>query len=269
MKRVLLAIIVLSVAFVSCNNNPTSEPTENNEQTSFWDKPSQLKHNFLLELKNNPENQDVILINFLSDYKEIVNEAYDTLTDQGMHEYSPELVNKLRENGFEAAESDESLYAGKPAKSSYVSENTTFIKKETVDLLNPTSLKFLNMYCDEIENLGSDDKTSIISGKLLVNSIFESGELLKEVKDSKYEKITKEIYNMNLHILFFGIEEYPAFDFMTDEFDRETYNHMKEIIIKYPNSNAAQKFTVFVDLLTNSDLKKNKEIEDFLENLVL
>jgi hypothetical protein len=156
-----------------------------------WSKPKLLKEELILQLKENKESTDSKLIKFITDYQKIVGDfndilnnlsIYDSLNtlaysaDGTVYQCAKEFEQKVNSNGLRIAFSEGMIY---------IAENTGFIKSQILDLIDPISTEFINLYCNEIDSVCCDDAAVIISEKTLVDRIYCWGELLDKVSELK------------------------------------------------------------------------------------
>jgi hypothetical protein len=270
----LLFIIIL---FFSCNhqsNTQNSQTTVVNSQTNNsgfnWSKSKTLKQKMLNDLKLKNKSNDEIIVEFLKEYGKLEAEFNEilfarpdldslyALIDPQAGKVSPDakkFKKEVEDGGFKLASSEGMIY---------IAQSSAFIKSATIDLLDPVSVEFLNLYCNEIDTVCCEDAGLSISTETLVNRILMWGNLMDKVKDLKYNEIVDSEFYANLQLLFLGLDNTPSFDFETGKFDMELLDKMNEIIKRYPNSKATNEFKVFIKVLVSENYKKTDKIFEFI-----
>jgi len=273
-------IIFLSIVFCSCTNSKQEGITQAAEQINDtiitiqfdWTKVVDLKNNTLKELREKEKTNDKIIMDFLNKYVKLVDEFngilfnlenYDLLNDLFYADENNISVfkNEVEANGFEL------IF---PEGMMEISQNTNFIKTEILPLLDAISIEFLNLYCNEFDNICCDDAAIIISKEELISRILKWGELSKKVTKLEYKKYVEDKFYGGLYLLFCGADNTPAFDWKTDDYETQKYNSeaidlMKKIITENPTSRAANEFKPFIELLENENFEETQKVKDYLK----
>ena len=274
-------ILICFLFFLLCNGRNVALEIEQKEEMNFadsslfdefdWDKSVQLKQELLANLKKKTLSADVAIIRFLTELDEIEEKFNEVLFNRKDYEDLNSLIfsdkkdikpialqfeQKAKQHGFNIDSGEGYIYLIK---------STTFIKSSIIDILDPISVKFINLYCEEIDKPCCEDAGIIISKKQLVDRVFRWGELLEEVENLKYEQIVHDEYYLYLSFLYHGTDNTPAFDWNTKKFDKEAFNSMRNIVNTHPNSKAAIEFVPFLELLQSANMKETKEVSDFLK----
>ena len=209
-----------------------------------------LKDMLLVKLKNNTENQDVLLTAFLSNYSNLISQENID-------------VNKMSQKEVEAL--GYSIITSEGDK--YLSKNSTFIKDGIMEYLNPLSLQFINLYCEDIDNVCCEDAGFSISRKTLVQRVLDWGRLADEAESTAFSEIAESSYSSYLYLLFNGLDNTPAFDFQTNKFNEEALAAMKDVEFNFPDSRAGQAFINYIDLLFGEEFIKTEYVEEYLDEL--
>jgi len=243
-----------------------------------WGKVIVLKNSTIEELKKKEKTNDKIIMNFLNKYAKLVDEfneilfnyrSYDSLNNllykerQRNEQYNLDLKNEVETNGFRLIFPEGMLE---------ITQNTDFIKSEILSLVDAVSKEFINLYCNEFDNVCCDDAAIIISKEELVNRIYKWGEFSKKVAKLEYKKYVEDEFYSNLYLLFYGVENTPAFHWGTDDYETKKYNSesidlMNKIIEKNSTSRAAEEFKPFVELLKNENFEETEKVKNYLETV--
>lgn len=260
---------------LSCNNTKKVSADAQSSKKILpydWSKPTLLKEKMLSALKAKQETADKIIVAYLNEYAKLEDEINEILQSQPNIDnlntlaYSDkskvskdalELEKEVKRNGFKISSSEGMIY---------VAKNSEFIKSQTIDLLDSTSVEFINLYCDELDLPCCDDAAIMISGEILVKRAYQWGELSKKVEGLSYEQIVKDEYKEYLQLLFIGLDNTPSFDWTTNQFNTKLLKQLQNIIKNYPNSKAAKEFIQFIDLLKNANYAKNESVESYLKS---
>ena len=277
----LLFILVL-INIISCNNN--QEKPSKTEQLELindsinkntiefisWDMSSKLKEEYISKIKANPEKTDSLLLKFLVesnfmedganeqlyslDYNKELNEILSVDEDK-LSKTSKKFIKNAEKSGFNIVGEEGNLYLN--LKSSY-------LKEGIIDNLDSLSKEYLNLYSYEIDNRCCSDGAFVISKSEIANRIYQWGELANKVKDKAYFRFAKGYFDSYLDYLYVGLDNSPAFGWDNGEFDQESLEAMEILISNYPQSLAAKEFNTFMGLLKESNMKKSKEIEEYI-----
>jgi|WetSurMetagenome_2_1015567.scaffolds.fasta_scaffold51679_1 hypothetical protein len=278
MKGHLILLTVLVPIIFSCRNEKKQETNSTTKQEtqkvsdSFnWTKALSLKTKMISELENKTEPNDKIIAEFLNEYTKIQEEMNDHLQKQSNYDslntiiYSDkknikqcalDFEKKVEINGFRIASAEAMIY---------ITKNSDFVKSKTLELVDPISIEFLDLYFNEIDKICCEDAGLIITRKELVERIYKWGELLDKSSGLAYNKIIEDEFLINLSLLFRGQDNTRAFDFGENKYNQESLDLMKEIIIEYPNSRATKEFKNYIELLTKENFSRTKKIEEFFE----
>ena len=274
MKQFAFIIIILTT-ILSCNNTKKVSADAQNSKKVLpydWSKPKLLKEKMLTALKAKQETEDKIILDYLNEYAKLEDEINEILQSQPnidnlntlayadkskVSKDALELEKEVKRNGFKISSSEGMIY---------VAKNSEFIKSQTIDLLDSTSVEFINLYCDELDLPCCDDAAIMISGEILVKRAYQWGELSKKVEGLRYEQIVKDEYKEYLQLLFIGLDNTPSFDWTTNQFNTKLLKQLQNIIKNYPNSKAAKEFIQFIDLLKNANYAKNESVESYLKS---
>ena len=240
-----------------------------------WGKVIALKNSTIEELKKKEKSEDKIIMNFLNKYSKLAddfsdilfnNENYDHFNTLILDYYSGdknatppalEFKNEIETNGFNLEQSEGMIY---------IAQNTDFIKSEILSLVDAISKEFINLYCNELDNRCCEDAGIIISTEELVNRVYKWGELSKKVSRLEYKNHVEDEFYSNLSLLFFGIDNTPAFDWETKKYNSKAIDLMNKMIEKNPTSRATEKFKPFIELLESEDFEKTEKIKNYWES---
>lgn len=276
MKQIIFLLTVMGL-ILSCGRESSKQITEKVKVEPAkavdpfdWSKPKLLKQKYLDALDQADSLTDKILTDFINEYtnleiefNEILNKLpnYDTLNtiaysmDGKTHPSAIEFERVVRENGFKIAATEGNIY---------IAKNSGFIKSRIIELLDPVSREFLNLYCNEIDSICCDDAALIIPESSLVYRIYNWGELSGKVATLAYEKIVETEFYNNLFLLFSGQDNTPSFEWETEKFRQKYLDLMNSIVLMYPESRAAQEFKVYTSLLASENFQKTEKVDEFL-----
>ncbi|MDD2475888.1 MAG: hypothetical protein PHI32_08250 [Dysgonamonadaceae bacterium] len=241
--------------------------------TFDWSIPHQLKKQLVSNLKNKPNEIDNSIILFLDEYEKLrtnFNEIlfdlnnYDSLNefafkrDTANNKNAYEFYQLAENNGFIIASSEGMIYLAK---------NTDYIKSDLAELIDSTSIEFLNLYCQEIENVCCEDAAIIISEQELVKRAFLWGNLLEKTHGLEYQSVAESEFNNYLSLIFNGLDNTPSFEWQTKKFNKTRFNLMIKIIETHPDSKASKIFKEFTQLLVSEDFKQTDKIDEYLMNI--
>ncbi|MEJ2104885.1 MAG: hypothetical protein P8X47_09955, partial [Ignavibacteriaceae bacterium] len=236
-------------------------------KTFDWAITQTLKQKLISELQQDSTKIDKDIMQFLDEYSKIVNDFNDILFDLSNYDslntlaYAPDdtiyaiaidFKRKAEANGFNIAQSEGMIY---------MTKNTDYIKSDIIELLDSTSIEFLNLYCQEIDSICCDDASIIIPEKSLVNRAFLWGNLMDKAQKLEYKDVAESEFNKYISLIYLGQENTPSFDWTTKKFNKNLYDLMNEIREKYPSSRASKTFKEFTELLVQSDFKKTNKID--------
>jgi len=268
-------IIIMLTTILSCNNTKKESADAQRSKKVLpydWSKPILLKEKMLTALKEKQEAADKIIVDYLNEYAKLENEINEILQNQPnldtlntlayadkskVSQDALALEKEVNTNGFKISFSEGMIYIIKDAE---------FIKSQTIDLLDSTSVDFINLYCDELDSSCCDDAAIMISEETLAKRAYQWGELSKKVERLRYEKIAKDEYKEYLQLLFMGIDNTPSFDLTTNRYNPKLLEQLQNVIKNHPNSLAAKEFTQFIDLLKNANYVKNESVESYLKS---
>jgi hypothetical protein len=297
MNRISIICILILLMTTTCKNqkNSTNNPvstidsitkisltsTQSNtpkiSQDKFlelfdWDSVITKKNDFSKYLLQNKYSQDSLIVTFLDDYSKTIehfNEIlfnlsnYDSLNTliwadkSKVLQCAVEFENTVEKNGLKIAFSEGSIY---------ITKNTNFIKNDIINIIDPISREFINLYCSEIDSICCDDAAIIISKKTLTNRILNWGNLFEKSSHLMYSKIASSEFSSNLNLLYNGQDNTPSFDWTTGKFSQESIKYMNEVIQIRPNSLAAKEFKVFLDLLQKEDYTRTEKVNLFIDS---
>jgi len=237
-----------------------------------WNKALRLKEKLLMSLDSNTMRVDWLLTGFLAAYEDIIDEVNKKLYDEYDYDslmlmmYNPDLKT-LEATRFENNILSHGFSIGMAEGEVYIKKNTDFIRQDLYSYLDSTSTVFLNLYCEEIDKPCCADAGFIISTDTVINRAFSWGELLKVLDYSEYYAMVDREFTIYLYFVFNGLDNTPFFDWDSGLYDKRAFDLMQDVIEQYPESNAARYFRSFCDMLKASNMKKNKEISMYLEEL--
>jgi len=281
MNKNAVFISILLCLLLSCGQTISQEQNQVNNSVSIqndtvyaiqfdWTKAATLKKNTIDQLKKKEKPNDKIIMDFLNKYAKLVDEFneiffknrnYDALND--LYYTNKKLVldfeNEVETNGFRLIFPEGMLE---------ISQNTDFIKSGIVSLIDPVSMEFITLYCNEFDNRCCDDAAIIISTEELINRIYKWGELSKKVVELEYKNHVEDAFYSNLYLLFYGIENTPSFDWETKKYNSEAIDVMNKYIEKYPASMAAEAFKPFIELLENENFEKTQKVEEYFKKKI-
>lgn len=290
MKLRMMAVLAVFMTLLSCEDN-NSESQKNNdiqgadnvaETVSLhsglvnidWSKIQALKDQLVSDLQKDAENSDRYIMKFLDDYSKAEKEYNDILfalpnyDSLNVMAYAPEdsieesllaFKEEAAVHGFSIEQSEGMIYFVK---------HSDFIKSDIMELLDPISAEFVNLYCQEIDAVCCKDAAIVISEELLVNRALYWGDLLEKVQSSSYKDIAESSFNRYSLLVCSGQENTPSFDQKTNTFSQALLESMNKIIEEHPNANASNLFKEYIALLEQSDFKKTNEIEGYLNSLM-
>jgi len=277
----IIYIFILMTA-ISCNNNQESPnklekqetidklSSNNTTQSISWEMASKLKNEYITKLEVNPEKSDSILLKFLAEsqymedganeqlysldnYEELNEIVREDEKDYG--EDSKKFINEVEQSDFRIVGEEGNLY---------LNIKSSFLKDGIIDNLDSQSKEYINLYCYEIDNKCCSDGAFIISKNEIVDRIYQWGELANKVRDKAYFRFAKGYFDSYLNYLYVGLDNNPAFGWDNDEFNQESLEAMEILISNNPQSLAAKEFNTFMGLLKESNMKKSKEIEEYI-----
>ena len=272
-------IIILSIVFlISCNNEQNEkqidktllvESTNKQDMVFDWGRTKLLKQNLILELQSS-EKADGLLISFLSDYDEVINEnnnilfgleSYDSLNTI-MNESNGVIYNNALEFKKQADSSGFSISSSEGMI--YLAESTKYLKLDILPLLDSISSEFLKLYCNEIDNNCCDDAAIIISKEELVNRMYIWGEFSEKTKGLKYYSFAINKFNHYRSLVFVGTDNSPSFDIESGKYDKELLRLISNIINLYPDSKTANELKKYKDLLGSHNYKRTSKVDSFI-----
>lgn len=283
MNRHLVFALILASLLTSCGKEKKQDEKISTTQSQKivtdsiapiqfdWTKTAKLKRNTIEELKKKEKSKDKIIMNFLNKYTKLVEEFDNILIDYKDYEslntldYSDEKLvkqcaldfkRKVEANGFRIAHSEGTIY---------ISQNTDFIKSEILSLADSISIEFINLYCNEFDNICCEDAGVIIPTDEIINRIYKWGELSKKAKGFDYNDYVEKKFIFNLELLFVGSDNTPSFDFETQKFDKNSIELMTKFIENNPNARATEEFKPFIELLKSENYKQTKIVDDYFK----
>ena len=270
------------VAITSCNNNQENSniiekkavtiKSVSNTTTQFisWEMSSKLKEEYISKIKANPKKSDSILLKFLAESTFMEDGANEQLYTLDYHEELNEILSidedklsKTSKKFIEDAENSGFKIVGEEGNLYLVLESS-FLKEGIINNLDSLSKEYLNLYCYDTDNRCCSDGAFVISKSEIVNRIYQWGELAKKVRDKAYFRFAKGYFDSYLDYLYVGLDNSPAFGWDNGEFDQESLEAMEILVSNQPQSLAAKEFNTFMGLLKESNMKKSKEIEEYI-----
>jgi hypothetical protein len=272
LPRIYLLILLLATTILTKDSIARVGSTSHKFLKFFdWDSLTTLKNDLKKNISVNKYSQDSLIVTFLDDYNKTVQHFNEILLNLSNYDSLNTLIWADENNAlqcaidFEKTVEDNGLKVAFSEGIIYISNNTNFIKKDIVNVLDPISREFINLYCSEYDTICCDDAAIIISKKTLINRILRWGNLLEKTPHLKYSIIASSKFSSNLNLLYFGQDNTPAFDWTTGKFDKESMKFMNEIIQSSPNSLAAKEFRLYLDLLQKEDFKWNENVKQFID----
>ena len=274
-----IALIII----ISCNNNQeTSDKNEqvkavdksmsnNTTQIVNWSITKKLKEEFVSQMKTEPKKMDSLLLKFLDESRNLEDGANFQLIEYKDYDKLNDIVNATHKNGVskiakefekQVAKSDFDIIAEEGGI--YLKIKSSYLKKEISSLLDTNANEFLNLYCEDNNKECCRDAAFVISKEELANRIYKWGTLAEKSKDKPYFIYAKGYYDSYLNFLFVGLDNTPAFDWQTNEFNQESMEAMEIIISNQPSSRASKDFSVFMGLLKDGNMKKTKAIDEYI-----
>ena len=256
-----------------------SEAKEYKKNTFDWTKTRLLKENLLAKLDPSKNNDEAVL-KFLDDYDNLIGEfnsvlrdfsIYDSLSslayakDGIIYESALKFKKKIEDNGFKLTPKEGNMY---------ISRSTAYIKSGAFELLDSTSIEFLNLLCNEIELDVYIPGRKRTHGKNLVRMAFLWGSFLEMSNVLGYNKIAiSSVYNHYLPYIYKGIDNMQSWKNGEKRgeyfYSEEYFSSMMEIIETHPNSIVAKEFKEFTDLLVTEKFKKTAKMDAFLEDKLI
>ena len=286
MKLRMIAVLAVFVPLFSCQNSKSESQKDIDiqvsdnvaETVSFqsdlvnidWSKIQALKDQLVSDLQKDTENSDRYIMKFLDDYSKAEKEYNDILFALPNYDSLNVLVY-TSEDSVLAFKEEAALHGFSVAQSegvTYFVKHSGFIKSDIMELLDPISAEFINLYCQEIDAVCCKDGAIVISEELLVNRALYWGELLEEVQSLSYRDIAESSFNRYSLLVCSGQENTPSFDQKTNTFRQALLESMNKIIEEYPKANASNLFKEYIVLLEQSDFKKTIEIEGYVNSLM-
>lgn len=236
-----------------------------------WTQTGKLKKNTIEELKKKEKTTDKIVMSFIRKYTKLVdelneilikNKGYDSLNNSYLSDkilekqFALDFNKNVEVNGFRLASSEGMIY---------ISQNTDFIKSETISLVDSISNEFINLYCFEFDNVCCEDAGVVIPTEELINRIYKWGELSKKTNKLEYKEYVENEFHSNLSLLFTGLDNTLSFDRETKKFNEETLNSMTKFIENKPNSRATNEFKEFIELLKAENFEETQKVDDYLK----
>lgn len=286
MRKIGIILGILSLIAGSCGQKAKKQMETINEGKQNvsdilliqfdWDKVIALKNNTIEKLKKKEKSEDKIIMNFLNEYRKFAdefseilfnNKDYDKFNDSIYDYYKNgskvyvrylEFKSEVEANGFSIAY---------PEGMICIVQNTNFIKSGILPLVNSISTEFINLYSYEIDSLCCDDAAIQISTEEIVNRVYKWGELSKKVAELEYKNHVEEEFYSNLYLLFFGLDNTPAFDWETKKYNHKAIDLMNKIIKKNPTSRAAEEFIPFIKLLENENFEETQNVKDYWKKI--
>jgi len=283
MNRHLIFALILTGLLTSCGKEKKQDEktttiqkqkvvTDSFAQIPFdWTQTGKLKKNTIEELKKKEKTTDKIVMSFIRKYTKLVDElneilikykGYDSLNNSYLSDkilekqFAFDFNKKVEVNGFRLASSEGMIY---------ISQNTDFIKSETIILVDSISNEFINLYCIEFDNVCCEDAGIVIPTEELINRIYKWGELSKKTNKLEYKEYVENEFHSNLSLLFTGLDNTLSFDSETKKFNEETLNSMTKFIENKPNSRATNEFKEFIELLKAENFEETQKVDDYLK----
>jgi len=258
--------IILFVEIITTNNLYAQAINK----TSIFDYSRLIKFKevFINDLKINSNPMDVLLTTFLEDYSKLV-EEYNTMLNENeplnnslyVHDSTDNYIllrKELESNGLRLEESEGQYY---------IDMNSNYLKSINIDLLDELSIEFLNLYCDELDEICCEDGGIQIQKQKLVQRAYKWGEFMEKSSNNSFKEISGSEYDRYIYFIFKGLDNTPAFDWDTGKYNNELLLLMKDIIAKYPNSRASGDFQTYLKLLKESNFEFTDKISAYLEKL--
>ena len=290
MKLKTIAVLAVLMTLFSCQDNNVESQADNNTQHADsvvdsgasasglididWSKIQILKDQLVLDLQKDSENRDKYIIGFLDAYSKLEKEYNEILFASPNYDslnvlaYAPEdnidksviaFKEEAETKGFRIAQSEGMVYFTK---------NTDFIKSGIMEFLDPISMEFINLYCQEIDTACCRDAAIVISEELLVNRALNWGDLIDKVKESNYKDTAESSFNRYLFLVYSGEENTPSFDRKTTVFSQGLLESMKKVVADYPDANASNAFKEYIVLLEQSGFRKTNDVDAYLKTLM-
>jgi len=188
-------------------------------------------------------------------------ESFDTLNEivridkSKLSETSKEFIKNAENSGFNIVGEEGNIY---------LNLKSSFLKEGIIDNLDSLSKEYLNMFCYETDNRCCSDGAFIISKSEIVSRIYQWGELANKVRDKAYFRFAKGHFDSYLSYIYVGLDNNPAFGWDNGDFNQESLEAMEILISNHPQSVAAKEFNTFMGLLKESNMKKTKEIDEYI-----
>jgi len=285
MSRYIIVVLIMAGLLTSCGKEKKQvekiTTTQKHEVKSDslapiqfdWTQAEKLKRSTIEALKKKEKPNDKIIMNFLNKYTKIVDELneilikyenYDSLNNSFhsdkklIKQLALDFKRKVEENGFRFASSEGMIY---------ISQNTDYIKLETLSLVDSISNEFINLYCMEFDNICCEDAGIIISTDELIDRISKWGEFSKKANKLEYKKYVEDEFYSNISLLFVGLDNTLSFDRETNKFNDKILNSMTKFIENKPNSRAGNEFKIFLELLKADNFEETQKVKDYLKRL--
>jgi hypothetical protein len=281
MRTNLASLILICVLVSSCNNveqNKVDSSNINNAKSNStsavnynWDKSTLLMNEVLSDLNKKEKPTDLVLVKFITDFTEHINDLNEILFNDSNYDSLNTLIyldiENIHQSALEFKEQVElsGLSIGESEGMIYIKMNPVFFKKDILSIIDDQlAVKFIQLFCNEIEIVCCEDAGFVISEKELVIRVFEWGQLLDKTSGLSFEKMAQEKYNRYLELVFHGLDNTPSFDYHSNTFNPNLFNALQEIVNKSPTSKAASVFRPFIALLVEENMKKTEKVIHYL-----
>ncbi len=257
------------------NNDTTSTPVDTVALTPLpfdWEEVANAKHGLLVGLEVKKEPMYVVVMGNLRAMEDLVFEFneilyslenYDELSSQvlslpeGSSRQALAFKNAAESNGFRILSAEGQIF---------FTLSGDFIKEDIEQFCDTLSWEFLNLYTLENDRPCCEDGGMVISTEDLMKRVSGWGNLIDRAAGTEYEDIVKASYESNLDLLFFGLNNTPAFDYDTNKYKEEYFNEMSEFVANNPDHRASQDFAPFIELLEDSNMEIPEEVRAALLN---
>ncbi|MCI7728905.1 MAG: hypothetical protein PUC14_00190 [Bacteroidales bacterium] len=119
----------------------------------------------------------------------------------------------------------------------------------------------------EIEEPILIDAGIVVPCSEIANRLHETELIIQEYNDTSNMEI-HEYKQRYMILLMFGSDNTPAFDWYTHEMNEDFKNEIINYINEYPDSPCSKIFSEYIQILSKTNFKENKESRKFIEKLI-
>lgn len=135
------------------------------------------------------------------------------------------------------------------------------------EYLTPYDQKLAYIQQKEIEEPILIDAGIVVPCSEIANRLHETELIIQEYNDTSNMEI-HEYKQRYMILLMFGSDNTPAFDWYTHEMNEDFKNEIINYINEYPDSPCSNIFSEYIQILSKTNFKENKESRKFIEKLI-